>query len=45
MPSRSPAAAALEFVSGALSLEAYGCAHRYHARVFLTPPWPELVTW
>jgi predicted ATPase len=36
------AAAALEFATGAPSLEAYGRAHRYHARVFLTPPWPEI---
>ena len=36
------AAAALEFATGAPALERYGRAHRYHPRVFLTPPWPEI---
>ena len=36
------AAAALEHVTGAPALERYGHAHRYHGRVFLTPPWPEI---
>jgi predicted ATPase len=36
------AAAALERVSGEAALETYGRAHRYHDRVFLTPPWPEI---
>jgi predicted ATPase len=36
------AAAALEHVIGAPALETYGRAHRYHARVFLTPAWPEI---
>jgi predicted ATPase len=36
------AAAALEHVTGEAALERYGRAHRYHARVFLTPPWPEI---
>jgi predicted ATPase len=29
-------------VTGEAALERYGRAHRYHARVFLTPPWPEI---
>jgi len=36
------AAVALEHLSGEPALQAYGRAHRYHARVFLTPPWPEI---
>ena len=35
-------AAALEFATGAPALERTGRAHRYHPRVFLTPPWPEI---
>jgi predicted ATPase len=36
------AAAALQHVTGELVLERIGPAHRYHRRVFLTPPWPEI---
>jgi len=36
------AAAALEHVTGEPALETFGRAHRYHDRVFLTPPWPEI---
>jgi predicted ATPase len=36
------AAAALEHVTGEAALETYGRVHRYHPRVFLTPPWPEI---
>jgi predicted ATPase len=36
------AAAALEHVTGEPVLETYGRTHRYHPRVFLTPPWPEI---
>ena len=36
------AAAALEHVTGEPALETYGSAHRYHAAVFMTPPWPEI---
>ncbi len=36
------AAAALEHATGEAALEPLGRAHRYHARVFLTPPWPEI---
>jgi predicted ATPase len=36
------AAAALEHATGEAVLETLGRAHRYHRRVFLTPPWPEI---
>jgi predicted ATPase len=36
------AAAALEHVTGEPALERIGQLHRYHRRVFLTPPWPEI---
>ena len=36
------AAAALEHATGEAVLEPLGRAHRYHERVFLTPPWPEI---
>jgi predicted ATPase len=36
------AAAALEHATGEPALETVGRAHRYHRRVFLTPPWPEI---
>lgn len=36
------AASALEAITGEPVLRPLGEAHRYHARVFLTPPWPEL---
>ena len=36
------AAAGLERTSGEPALAIYGPAHRYHHRVFLTPPWPEI---
>jgi len=35
------AAVGLEHVTGEAALQALG-AHRYHRRVFLAPPWPEL---
>jgi predicted ATPase len=36
------AAAALQHVTGEQVLEPLGRSHRYHWRVFLTPPWPEI---
>ena len=36
------AAAALEHVTGEPVLKTLGEQHRYHHRVFLTPPWPEI---
>jgi predicted ATPase len=36
------AAAALEHLTGEQVLATLGQAHRYHRRVFLTPPWPEI---
>ena len=36
------AAAALEHVTGEPALATLGQTHRYHRRVFLTPPWPEI---
>lgn len=36
------AASALEQMTGEPALEALCSAHRYHRRVFLAPPWPEI---
>ncbi|PVM86952.1 AAA family ATPase [Caulobacter radicis] len=36
------AASALEAATGEPSLRALDRAHRYHRRVFLAPPWPEI---
>lgn len=36
------AAAALDHLTGDPVLAALGSVHRYHPRVFLTPPWPEI---
>ncbi|MGQ9365645.1 AAA family ATPase [Azospirillum sp. ST 5-10] len=36
------AAAALQHCTGEPALETLGRRHRYHRRVFLTPPWPEI---
>ena len=36
------AAAALERMTGKPVLTALGQANRYHRRVFLAPPWPEI---
>jgi len=36
------AAAALQQSTGEAILEELGQSHRYHHRVFLTPPWPEI---
>jgi predicted ATPase len=36
------AAAALQHLAGEPTLATLGPAHRYHPRVFLTPPWPEI---
>lgn len=36
------AAAALEHVTGEPALQTLGTLHRYHRRVFLAPPWPEI---
>jgi predicted ATPase len=36
------AAAALEHTTGNTVLTALGQANRYHRRVFLAPPWPEI---
>ncbi|TBD05182.1 ATPase [Rhizobium leguminosarum] len=38
------AAAALQHLTGEQILEKLSVAHRYHQRVFLTPPWPEIYT-
>lgn len=32
----------LDEMTGEPALAEYGSAHRYHATVFLTPPWPEI---
>jgi predicted ATPase len=36
------AAAALEFQTGEPALETVAGPHRYHERVFLAPPWPQI---
>ncbi len=36
------AATALQHVTGEPALEPLGRSHRYHRRVFLAPPWPEI---
>ena len=36
------AAAGLQYLTGEPLLEKLGQAHRYHRRVFLAPPWPEI---
>lgn len=36
------AASALEDLTGAPMLETLGTSHRYHRRVFMAPPWPEI---
>jgi predicted ATPase len=36
------AAVALQHATREPALEQFGQTHRYHRRVFLTPPWPEL---
>ncbi len=36
------AAAAFQHLTGEPALTTLGRAHRYHRRVFLTPPWPEI---
>jgi len=36
------AAAALQHLTGEPLLTALGQAHRYHRRIFLAPPWPEI---
>ena len=36
------AAAALEQMTGKPMLKALGQANRYHPRVFVAPPWPEI---
>ena len=36
------AAAALQHLTGEPALATLGGAHRYHRRVFITPPWPEI---
>lgn len=36
------AAVALEHAAGEAALEPLGRTHRYHRRVFLAPPWPEI---
>ncbi len=36
------AAAALQHLTGEPVLAALGVSHRYHRRVFLAPPWPEI---
>jgi predicted ATPase len=36
------AAAALQHLTGEPVLEGLGHRHRYHRRVFFTPPWPEI---
>jgi predicted ATPase len=36
------AAAALQHLAGEPALATVGPAHRYHRKIFLTPPWPEI---
>jgi len=36
------AAAALQHLTGEPTLTTLGQAHRYHRKIFLTPPWPEI---
>ena len=36
------AASALEAMTGEPAQRALGAAHRYHRRVFMAPPWPEI---
>jgi predicted ATPase len=36
------AAVAFQHLTGEPTLAAFGQAHRYHHRVFLAPPWPEI---
>jgi predicted ATPase len=36
------AASAIEHITGEPALERLGASGRYHRRVFLTPPWPEI---
>jgi len=36
------AASALADLTGAPALETLGALHRYHRRVFMAPPWPEI---
>jgi predicted ATPase len=36
------AAAGLEHLTGEPALQKLGAVHRYHPRVFLAPPWPEI---
>jgi predicted ATPase len=36
------AAAGLQYLTGEAVLASLGKTHRYHRRVFLTPPWPEI---
>ncbi|GFO80862.1 MAG: ATPase [Methyloceanibacter sp.] len=36
------AAAALEHATGEPAVTEFGAAHRFHPRVFLAPPWPEI---
>ena len=36
------AAAGLQYLTGEAVLTSLGQTHRYHRRVFLTPPWPEI---
>jgi len=36
------AAAALQYLTCEPALERIGSLHRYHRRVFFTPPWPEI---
>jgi predicted ATPase len=36
------AAVALQHLTGEPALATLGKAHRYHKRVFITPPWPEI---
>jgi predicted ATPase len=38
------AAAALQHLTNEPALATLGEAHRYHERVFITPPWPEIYT-
>jgi predicted ATPase len=36
------AAAALQHLTGEPTLTTLGQAHRYHRKIFLSPPWPEI---
>jgi predicted ATPase len=38
------AAAGLQYLTSEPALQTLGAVHRYHRRIFLAPPWPEIYT-